>query len=154
MRARVEKVDVLGWNKSKSYICIEETNQRINEFSFGYMMNPTLFKNRDFKEQVKVCFRNTFVPDTASHTNKILVKKYKSASISYFYDSGKTIIRKLSRVLSCVIYTIIYKYVCIDYLGTEKKKISDLKIGCKKSSKHDGMDYNNLFGIGIPNKFL
>ena len=27
---------------SKPYIWIEETNQRINEFSFGYMMNPTL----------------------------------------------------------------------------------------------------------------
>ena len=29
-------------------------------------------------------------------------------------------------------------------------KISDLKTGCTLSSKHDGMDYNNLFGIGIP----
>ena len=27
---------------SKSYIWIEETNQHINEFSFGYMMNPNL----------------------------------------------------------------------------------------------------------------
>ena len=69
---------------SKSYIWIEETNKRIKEFPFGYMMNPTLFKNRDFKEQVKVCFRNTFGPDTTSHINKILLKKYKSASISYF----------------------------------------------------------------------
>ena len=34
---------------SKSYIWIEETNQRINEFSFGYMMNTTLYKNRAFK---------------------------------------------------------------------------------------------------------
>ena len=37
---------------SKRYIWIEEKNQRINEFSFGYMMNPTLFKNRTFKEQL------------------------------------------------------------------------------------------------------
>ena len=27
---------------SKSYIWIEEKNQRINEFYFGFMMNPTL----------------------------------------------------------------------------------------------------------------
>ena len=54
------------------------------------------------------------------------------------------------KVLSCVIYTIIDKYVCIDYLSTEKKKISDLKIACTGPRKHDGMDYNNLFGIGIP----
>ena len=57
-------------------------------------------------------------------------------------------------MLSCVIYTIIDKYVCIDYLGTEKSKISDLKIACTGSSKHDGMDYNNLFGIGIPDILL
>ena len=60
---------------SKSYIWIEETNQRINEFSFGYMTNPNLFKNRAFKEQVKVCFKNTFGPYTTSHINKILQKK-------------------------------------------------------------------------------
>ena len=60
---------------SKSYICLEETNQRINEFSIGYMMNPTLYKNRAFKEQVKVCFKHKFVPDTTSHINKILQKK-------------------------------------------------------------------------------
>ena len=57
-------------------------------------------------------------------------------------------------MLSCVIYTIIDKYVCVDYLGTDKKKISDLKIGCTKSIKHDGMDYNNLFGIYIPDILL
>ena len=60
---------------SKIYIWIEEKNQRINEFSIGYMMNPTLFKNRDFKDQVKVCFKHTFGPDTTSRINKILQKK-------------------------------------------------------------------------------
>ena len=53
-------------------------------------------------------------------------------------------------MLNCVIYTIINKYVCIDYLGSEKLKRSDLKIGCTGSSKHNGMDYNNGLGIGIP----
>ena len=41
---------------SKSYIWLEEKNQRINEFSIGYIMNPTLYRNRAFKYQVKVCF--------------------------------------------------------------------------------------------------
>ena len=54
------------------------------------------------------------------------------------------------RVLSCVIYTIIEKYVCIDYLGSKKSKLSDLKIGCTGSNKHNGIDYNNILGIGIP----
>ena len=65
---------------SKSYIWIEETNQRINEFSFGYMMNPTLYKNKAFKEQVKACFRNTFGKDTNSHINTILMKKIQECS--------------------------------------------------------------------------
>ena len=60
---------------SKSYLWLEETNQRINEFSFRYMMNPTLFNIRDFKEQVKVCFKNTFGTDITSNINNILLKK-------------------------------------------------------------------------------
>ena len=60
---------------SKSYIWLEETNQRINDFSIGYMMNQTLYKDRAFKVQVKVCFKHIFVPDTTSHINKILQKK-------------------------------------------------------------------------------
>ena len=62
------------------YIWIEEKNQRINEFSFGCMMNPTLYKNKDFKEQVKVRFRNTFSSDTNSHINTILMKKIQECS--------------------------------------------------------------------------
>ena len=63
-----------------------------------------------------------------------------------FYDLGDTTPRKLFKVLSCVIYTIIDRYVCIDYLGTEIKKISDLRLGCTLKTKHEGMDYDNLFG--------
>ena len=58
------------------------------------------------------------------------------------------------RVLSCVIYIVIDKYVCIDYLGSDKLKLSGLKIGCTGSNKHNGMDYNNVFGIGITDLLL
>ena len=58
------------------------------------------------------------------------------------------------RVLSCVIYTIIDRYVCIDYLGTETNKISELRLGCTLKTKHEDMDYDNLFGIGIPDILL
>ena len=57
---------------SKSYIWLEETNQRINEFSIGYMMNPTLYRSRDFKDQVKVCLKHTFGPDTNYHISRTL----------------------------------------------------------------------------------
>ena len=74
---------------SKRYIWIEETNKLINEFSIGYMMNPTLNRNRAFKDQVKVCSKNTFVPDTNSHIAKTLAKNNtRVLALVIFYESG------------------------------------------------------------------
>ena len=56
------------------YIWLEKTNQRINEFSIGYMMNPNLITNKAFKEQVKICMKPTFVAMTQQHISKILSK--------------------------------------------------------------------------------
>ena len=44
----------------------------------------------------------------------------------------------------------IEKYVCIDYLCTLNKRLSEIKIGTTFLHKHDDKDYNTLFGIGIP----
>ena len=68
---------------AKRYIWLEETNQRINEFSIGYMMNPDLSINKAFKEQVKICMKTTFGTMTQQHISKILSKKNKSVIISY-----------------------------------------------------------------------
>ena len=57
-------------------------------------------------------------------------------------------------MLSCIIYTIIVKYVCIDYLGSEKSKLSDLHLGCTGKNKHNDTDYDNALGIGIPDPLL
>ena len=136
---------------SKSYIWLEETNQRIDEFSIGYMMNPNLNRNRSFKDQVKVCLKKKFGPDTNTHIAKRLSKNNtRVLALVIFYESGEKIIRKMFRVLSCVIYTIIDKYVCIDYLGSEKSKLSDLRLGCTGSNENNGTDYDNVLGIGIP----
>ena len=59
---------------SKRKIYIEETNERINEFSFAYMLNPHLNMNKAFKDQVKTCLNNTFGADTNRHINKTLMK--------------------------------------------------------------------------------
>ena len=56
------------------YIRIEETNQRINEFSILYMMNPNLSINKAFKDQVKICLKNTSGIMTQQHISKILLK--------------------------------------------------------------------------------
>ena len=47
-----------------------------------------------------------------------------------------------------------YHYVCIDYLVYDKSKLSDLKIGYTGKNKHNGMDDENLLGIGIPDLLL
>ena len=64
------------------------------------------------------------------------------------------IIRRLFIVLNCVIYKIVGKYVCIDYLGSEKSKLSDLRLGCTGLNKHNVTDYDNVLGIGIPDLLL
>ena len=47
------RIPLIHMSKRKNQI--EETNERINEFSFAYMFNPTSHTNKDFKEQVKAC---------------------------------------------------------------------------------------------------
>ena len=58
------------------------------------------------------------------------------------------------RVLICVIYTIISKYVCIDYLGSEKSKLSYLRLGVSGRYKHLDKNYDNVLGFGIPDLLL
>ena len=88
----------------------------------------------------------------------ILLNQYKKNTtvlvLVVFYELVSTTPRKLFKVLSCVIYTFIDRYVCIDYLGTEKKKISELRLGCTLKTRHEGMDYDNLFGIDVPDIFM
>ena len=108
----------------------EETNERINEFYFAYMLNPNLNMNRAFRDKVKTCLSNTFGADTNRHINKILMNRYtRVLALVVHYENGTINRRKMFKVLSFVIYTIINIYVCIDYLGTETKKISELKLG-------------------------
>ena len=44
--------------------------------------------------------------------------------------------KKYFKVLSCVIYTTIKNYVCIDYLAFQPKKISELPVGTGGGFKH------------------
>ena len=45
---------------AKSYILFEETNECINEFSIGYMMDPNFIIKKTFKEQVNKCIKTKF----------------------------------------------------------------------------------------------
>ena len=113
------RIPLIHMSTRKFYI--EETNERTNEFSFAYMFNPTLYLQKVFKYQVKACLGNTFGADTNKHINKIYLKRNtRVIALVVHYEHGHLKSRKLFKVLSCVIYTIIDRYVCIDYLCTEK----------------------------------
>ena len=82
---------------AKSYICLEETNQSINEFSIGYTMNPNLNMNKVFREQVKVCLKTTFSTSTMTQISKILLKlNTRVLALVMLYDNRKKMQRKCS----------------------------------------------------------
>ena len=119
------------------------------------MYNPTLHTNKVFKDEVKACLGNTFGADTNKHINNILLKNNtRVIALTVHYEHGTFKTRKLFKVLSYVIYTIIERYVCIDYLCTENNNLSEMKLGLSLKTKHEDMDYDNLFGIGIPDIFM
>ena len=82
---------------AKSYIWLEETNQRINEFSIGYMMIPNLSINKSFKERDKICLKTTFSTTTLSHISKILLKlDTRVIALVMFHENRKKMQRKCS----------------------------------------------------------
>ena len=80
---------------------------------------------------MKACLNIKFGADTNKHINETLMKRdTRVLALVVFYELGNINPRKMFRVLSFLIHTIIDKYVCIDYLGTDKLKISDLNMVC------------------------
>ena len=72
------------------------------------MFNPVLHTNKCFRDQVKACLNNTFGADTNKHINKTLMKRdTRVLALVVFYEIGNINPRKMFKVLSCVIYTII-----------------------------------------------
>ena len=53
-----------------------------------------------------------------------------------FYETRKNP-KKAFKVLSCVIYKTISNYVCIDYLASESKKLSEPPVGSGGGYKHE-----------------
>ena len=97
---------------SRIYIWLEEKNQRINEFSIGYMMNPNLSINKAFRDQVKVCLKNTFSTPTPSHISKILLKPdTRVLALVMFFENGKKCKENVQSVELCNIYY--YKKLCL-----------------------------------------
>ena len=63
-----------------------------------------------------------------------------------FYENNGEKPKEVYRVLSCVVYSPIYNYVCIEYLLCQSKTLSSI------SSKptFEQTKFNILLGTGIP----
>ena len=70
-----------------------------------------------------------------------------------FYETRKKTNTNF-KVFSCVIYKTINNYFCIDYLGSESKKLSELGIGSGGRFKHVNKSYDKILGIGTPDLLM
>ena len=66
----------------KLFIWLEETCERMNEFDTGYMINPSLHVNKEFKEQVEIINNTIFGELTQPFIKAKLSKKNKCVSIN------------------------------------------------------------------------
>ena len=111
------------------------------------MINPYLCINKIFREKIQKSLGCYFPTKTMKAIRYCLMNKntYVMAIIMIYENSGKNI-GKVYRVLSCVVYTLIDNYVCIDYLSCKLKTLSN--ISCHPTFKDTS--FNLLLGIGIP----
>ena len=51
------------------------TDEQINKFAIGYMINPSLHVNRVFIEEVEECLRDTFNENTMKNERYVMKNK-------------------------------------------------------------------------------
>ena len=71
-------------------------------------------------------------------------------SLITFYDNNGEKLKRVFKVLSCVVYYIIENYVCIDYLSCHSKRL----ISISSKPTFEQTSFNILLGIGIPELLL
>ena len=130
---------------SKEFVYINNTEELINGFAIIYMVNPTFHVNKSFKEKVENAWMIRLV-----QPHNLLLKMLRNPPCVFelviFYETRNKNAMKYFRLLSCVMYTIIDNYVCIDYLACQSNKLSVICM----DRKYLGNSFNKFFGIGIP----
>ena len=90
----------------------------INQFKIGYIINPLLHFNKVSREQFGIFLSATFHNSTMKTIKKCLINEntcFMELIMSYYTNELKT--KNIYGGLSCVIYSLIDNYVCIDYLS-------------------------------------
>ena len=99
------------------------------------MINTGLNINKAFRFQVKKIMNTTFGARTQPFIKATLLKKKtRVLALIMFYDTRAENIAY--RVFSCVIYSIIKNYVCIDYLAHQSNFLSEIHVGSGGGYKH------------------
>ena len=95
------------------YYSIDES---INQFEIGYTIKPSLQFNKVFIEQVIKYLIDTFHENTMEIIKDFLRNNNTCVvALIMIYDMNR-VKQKVCRVLSCVLRSLIYNYVCIDFL--------------------------------------
>ena len=96
------------------------TDETINQFSIGCIINPSLKFNNAFRTQVENFLSVTFSAITIKTIKKNLMKNNtRVMALIIIYENNGEIPKRLYRVLICVIYSFIDNYVCIDHLSCQ-----------------------------------
>ena len=121
------------------------TYELINQFEIGYIINPSLYVNKVFIEQVGKCLNTTFDEKTMLPIRYVMKNKNTCViALIMFYDNkGK----KPKKVYP---YSLIENYVCIDYLSCQPKTLSSIS----SNRIFEQASYNILLDIGIPEILL
>ena len=91
------------------------------------MINTSLHINNLSRTQVQKCLGCSFSIKTMKTIRDCLLKNNTSVmALITIYETVGISIRKVYRVLSCVVYTIIDNYGCTEYLSCQSKKLCNI----------------------------
>ena len=85
-------------------------------------------------------------------TIKVFLKEKNTCvmELIIFYENNGVKPKKMYRVLSCVLYSLIENYVCIDYITCQSKTLSNIY----SNRILEQTSFNILLGIVIPELLL
>ena len=102
---------------NKRMVNFYSTDESINQFVIGYMINPSINCSKVFIQQVEKYLSVSFHEKKMETIKDCLRKKNTYVmELVIFYENNGLKPKKVYRVLSCVVYSPIENYVCIEYI--------------------------------------
>ena len=70
---------------SKRMVYLHTSEKKINKFSISYMIDPSLYNNKVFREKRKKFLRATFHENKMENIRDVIKKKYTSVIALFIY---------------------------------------------------------------------